>query len=171
VSVLVLATFSLAVLLVLQQRRVAEERRMKQTLQARLDREVERELSRLSRPAGHPFEDHIGAARVGQAIDNVLARSFDQMLALEERRETLRRLLRQTRNVAQRRQLHQQLRQVGKQLEVAKLWVLMLEDRRLTAQRLEKSEAKDAPKPPDTPGDSPSSSSLPRLPDWLSALR
>ncbi len=177
VSLLVLATFSLALLLVLQQRRAVEERQVKQALQERLNREVEREILRLSRSASgaprvrpHGAGPH-GAARVQQAIDNVLARSFDQMLALEQRRAALRRSLRQTQSAAQRRRMHQQLRQVGKELEIAKLWILMLEDRRLAARRLAISQGKDTGKPPpDTPGASPSNTSLPRLPDWLNAL-
>jgi hypothetical protein len=171
VSVLVLATFSLVVVLALQQRRATAERQVKQALEARLDREMEKELQRLSRPAlGMPGARPRGAARVEQAIDNVLARSFDQMLALEHRRESLRRALRQRPGAAQRRRLERQLQQVGKELEVAKLWVLMLEDRRMTARKLDKPPDDDG-EPPKTPGASPSRSSVPRLPDWLSALQ
>jgi hypothetical protein len=169
VSLLVLVTFSLVLLWVFQQRRATEQRQVKQALQMRLERAVESEILRLSRSASGALKTGpVGAARVEQAIDNVLARSFDQMLALEQRQATLRRFLRQAKNVTQRRRIHQQLRQAGKELEIANLWVLMLEDRRQTARRLERSDA--GKPPPKTPDASPSNTSLPRLPDWLSAL-
>lgn len=172
VSLLVLVTLSLVLLWVFQQRRATEERQVKQALQMRLERAVESEILRLSRSASGALKPgRVGAERVEQAIDNVLARSFDQMLALEQRRATLRRSLQQAKNDTGRRRIQQQLRQVGKELGIAELWVMMLEDRRQTARRLERSDGKDADKPlPKKPGASPSSTSLPRLPDWLSAL-
>lgn len=163
VSVLVLAAFSLILLMALQQRRAAQQRQLKLALETRLDREVERELLRLSPKSGPQ-----GAERVRQALDNILARSFDELLALEGRQAALRRALRQNPNVAQRRRMQQELRRIGQELEIAKLWVLMLEDRRQTARKLETSRGGDAKKPP---GTVPSQVSAPRLPDWLSALQ
>ncbi len=77
-----------------------------------------------------------------------------------------------TSNVAQRRRLHQQLRQIGKELEIAKIWILMLEERRLAARRLENIQKEGGGKSSSGSSDvSPSSSSVPQMPDWLSALR
>ena len=62
--------------------------------------------------------------------------------------------------------------QANRELEVAKLWILMLEDRRLAVRRLEGSKGKGAGKPPPDPVEPPpSNSSVPQLPDWLSSLQ
>ena len=171
VSVLVLASFAVVILALLQQAQRAEEHRISQFLRARLEREVQRELLRSNRPGPGQVMGPPGAARVRRALDNILARSFDQMMALEKKRSALRQLLRHRQSAAQRRHVHQQLRQLAKELRVSELWILMVEERRLIARRLEAAEGGDSrgdPTPHDRPGTLPSQSSVPRLPDWIS---